>query len=71
MDRRFPMQNGPSIDWATAEMIYAKYSDLYGTDQSLEVLASRGGFGWAEVEMIWKKHEKRKRRMAFEALTGE
>lgn len=50
------MQNGPSIDWIAAEEIYEMYKYLYGCDQSLDVLASRGGFGWAEVELINKKY---------------
>lgn len=51
--KRFPMQDGPDIDWITAEKIYAVYSGLYGTDQSLERIAERGGFGWKEVALMW------------------
>jgi len=54
--RRFPMQRGPDIDWQTAEKIYEMYSALYGTSQSLERLAERHGFGWAEVEHIQKEY---------------
>jgi hypothetical protein len=53
---RFPMQGGPTIDWQTAREIYARYSDVYGTSQSLERIAERGGFGWSEVEKIWEAH---------------
>lgn len=53
-DKRFPMQDGPDIDWTTAEKIYEIYSELYGTQQSLERLAERGGFGWEEVAMLVK-----------------
>lgn len=54
------MQGFPrSIDWETAERIYAIYSALYGTDQSLERLAERGGFGWSEVDHIAKRYEER------------
>ena len=60
--RRFPMQHGPDIDWTTAEKIYAMYSALYGTQQSLERLAQRGGFGWKEVEVIQAEYNKRARR---------
>lgn len=52
-DRRFPMQRGPSIPWALAEIIYAGYSAMYGTQQSLERLAARGGFSWREVEVMY------------------
>ncbi len=59
--RRFPMQGGPEIDWDTAEQIYTEYACLYGHDQSLETLAQRGGFGWAEVEEIHKRYLKKSR----------
>lgn len=51
--RMFPMQKGPPIPWETAEVIYAMYSARYGTSQSLERLAERSGFGWAEVELLF------------------
>jgi len=50
----FPMQGGPSIPWDLAENIYAAYAALFGTAQSIERMAQRGGFGWAEVETIGK-----------------
>jgi hypothetical protein len=37
------------IPWAIAELAYKQYSEFYGTSQSLEKLASRGGFGWTEL----------------------
>lgn len=52
--RWFPMQYGPSIPWAFAELLYAGYVSQHGTEQSLERLAERGGFGWAEIECFWK-----------------
>lgn len=58
-ERRFPMQRGPSIPWTLAEAIYAGYSALYGTDQSLQRLAERGGFSWPEVEHIYNCRDKR------------
>jgi len=54
--RRFPMQGGPSIPWSLAKAIYAGYSSKYGEGQSLERLAERGGFGWAEVEIFYKEN---------------
>lgn len=59
---RFPMQDGPPIDWQAAEAVYAMYADLYGRSQSLERIAQRGGFGWAEVAIIAKMHRQRRRR---------
>lgn len=49
--------DGPDIDWATAEKIYKVYSCLYGKYQSLDRLAERGGFGWTEVNLFWKRHK--------------
>ena len=60
--KRFPMQDGPDIDWITAEKIYKIYSELYGTDQSLERLAERGGFGWSEVTFLVEHLKKRRRK---------
>ena len=54
---RFPMLDGPTIDWDTAREIYRVYSCLYGTDQSLERLSERGGFGWGEVGLFWREHK--------------
>lgn len=65
-ERRFPMQNGPSIPWSLAEVIYAGYSALFGSSQSLERLAERGGFGWREVEAIYNDRDKAGR-VAMEA----
>lgn len=53
--RLFPMQGGPWIAWDTAELIYCAYSRLFGTQQTLERLAERGGFSWSEVELIFTK----------------
>lgn len=53
----FPMLNGPSINWATAGKIYKIYSALYGTQQSLEKLGSRGGFGWNEVDLMCRRYD--------------
>jgi hypothetical protein len=47
-DRRFPIQGGLTISWNAAEIAYAGYSRLYGTEQSLQRLAERGGFGLQE-----------------------
>jgi len=55
--REFPMQGGPSIPWSLAEQIYERYAAKQGRSQSLERLAERGGFGWAEVEYIWNGHK--------------
>ena len=54
---RFPMLDGPSIDWQTARDIYRIYSCLHGTDQSLVRIAERGGFGWVEVPLFLAMHE--------------
>jgi hypothetical protein len=62
---RFPMQNGPTIDREAARAIYEMYAYLYGRDQSLETIARRGGFGWAEVELIQKACTKKRGRKVY------
>jgi len=54
VERRFNMQNGPTIPWSLAEVLYAGYSACYGTQQTLERLNERGGFGWEEIAVMWK-----------------
>ena len=66
--RMFPVQNRlyrdeegktkpgpPQIPWEIAEKVYAAYSARYGTEQSLEHLGKRGGFGLAEMDMLYPK----------------
>jgi len=47
-ERRFPIQNDGTVPWSEAEKAYETYARFFGTDQSLERLAQRGGFGIAE-----------------------
>ncbi len=51
----FPMQDGPPIPRKTAEMVYEMYSNLYGSDQSLDRMAERAGFGWVEIPFMRKE----------------
>jgi hypothetical protein len=44
----FPIQQGQPIPWHVAEIAYRHYAKAYGTDQSMNRLAERGGFGWTE-----------------------
>lgn len=68
----FPMQSpGPRwIPWSVAEEIYQRYSCLFGTDQSLERLAERGGLGWAEVEQIYDEHWQRRRSKCHQGVVS-
>lgn len=43
---------GIQIPWEVAEVAYRAYSRKYGTMQSLERLAERGGFGRDELFML-------------------
>lgn len=74
-ERQFPMQNGPPIPWSLAEILYVGYSAQFENGQSLERLAERGGFGWGEIEEMWKNRACRLFRPAIESelkrLTGE
>lgn len=56
-NRPFPIQGNGSapggwIPWWLAEIVYAGYSARYGTEQSLERMAERGGFCFGEVGMF-------------------
>jgi hypothetical protein len=58
--RRFPIQRAGtlpagSVPWSLAETAYAGYAAEHGTDQSLERLAERGGFCWAEFGYFFAK----------------
>ena len=66
-ERRFPIQGETrhredrtlehvppsSVPWSEAEHAYTTYSMIYGTMQSLERLAERGGFGIEEFR-VWR-----------------
>jgi len=43
------------IPWWLAEVAYKHYVELFGTQQSIERLAERGGFGRAEFLMLLRK----------------
>lgn len=60
--KMFPLQTsrhaptGPrQIPWSVAEIAYGEYSRRYGTGQSLQRLAERGGFGWCEMDEFHPK----------------
>jgi hypothetical protein len=59
-DRTFPMLDGPSIPWRLAEIVYEVYHDLFHDSQTLEEIAARGGFGWAEVTRMGEMLKKRR-----------
>ena len=46
---RMARPTGNKIPWRLAEIVYEGYSRRYGTDQSLERIAERGGFGILEI----------------------
>lgn len=58
--RMFPMQWGPKLTWNQAEHWYEAYSALYGTNQSIERMAQRGGFSWQELGVIERELQKRR-----------
>lgn len=58
LEKRFPIQALDSmvrqritVKWNYAEEAYKEYSDKFGTTQSLERLAERGGFSVEEI--VW------------------
>ena len=60
LSRRFPMLDGPDIDWIAAEEIYVLYLFLYGNDQTLEKIAERGGCGWSETSHMAAEYRKKR-----------
>ncbi len=62
-DKTFPIQKGYAgdkaapgplrIPWSIAEIAYCAYARMYGTGQSLERLAERGGFGLEEMDALY------------------
>ena len=67
-ERMFPIQGetdrntgikrkAGQVPWGIAQLAYNHYSKLYGTSQSLERLAERGGFGWSELYNFLKEVE--------------
>lgn len=63
----FPIQGGhvgrqefrrTHIPWWLARVAYKEYSDRFGTDQSLERLAERGGFGRGELLMLLRRERR-------------
>lgn len=50
----FPMLDGPKIPWSLAGKIYEVYAARFGRQQSLEMIAARGGFGWSEIPIFYQ-----------------
>lgn len=67
MSKRFPLMPGVSGDhgpsscaWEIAEKAYANYVKRFGSQQSLERIAQRGGFSWLEMDdqyPAWREEE--------------
>lgn len=54
MSKKFPIQPDydekfREVDWEIAEKAYKAYKAQYGSSQSLEIIAERGGFGAEEL----------------------
>ena len=54
--KMFPIQRAVPIPWAEAERAYVVYAKHFGTSQSLQKLAERGGFGVQEFLCLWQGH---------------
>jgi hypothetical protein len=53
-DRRYPRAAAPlAIPWSVAEKAFGAYAARYGTDQSPERTAQRGGFGVEEMDEFY------------------
>ena len=51
--RRFPLLDAKAIPWRVAEDAYREYRKRYGSQQSMERLAERGGFSTGEMDMLY------------------
>lgn len=50
--RKFPIGNYGTIPWDVAQRAYEVYAKKYGTRQTLQRIAERGGFGVDEMDMF-------------------
>lgn len=60
-----PKRPAGQIPWRLAEIAYRAYRRRYGNDQTIERMAQRGGFGWAEWAALFAEelaYEAEKRR---------
>lgn len=57
--KTFPIQRVGRIPYSIAERAYQRYVQLYGSKQSLERLAERGGFGLVELGVLLRGYERR------------
>lgn len=68
--RDVKVKPGPlSAPWPVAEKAWAAYAQQYGTGQSVERLAERGGFDWCEMDMFhpgWREEVDPFRRLEAE-----
>ena len=57
-ERRAPVQGTRpgSISWEEHLEVWDAYAKRYGTKQSAERIAERGGFGYLEIELFTGKH---------------
>lgn len=67
MTAEFPVLQQPygqkhthqSIPWEIAAIAYQEYARQFGTRQSIERIAERGGFATSELDMLypgWREH---------------
>lgn len=54
-DHQRPRNEPSTIPWWLAEVAYEYYAAKFGTQQSLERLAERGGFGREELVGLLRK----------------
>ena len=58
LNKKFPLlscDGGGTIPWWLALEAYQHYSKKFGTSQSLERIAERGGFGHAELLLLLRR----------------
>lgn len=53
VDRNYDRPGPIAIPWSVAEMAWGMYAQKYGTQQSVERMAQRGGFAWSEMDDLY------------------
>jgi len=57
--RKFPMLDGPDVPWEWGKQFYALYHAACPNDQTIEIIAKRGGLGWDEIIDLNKRYKKK------------
>lgn len=66
----FRMQDGPNLPWEIGVALHKIYERLHPRMQDAEKISNRGGFGWAEIEYMWRKVDQELKDEVQKLITG-